>query len=123
LIPTLRPIAISILLVSSAAAISQTIPSAGNPYTATKKVTFIQKLADGTTISRVSTTIEARDSQGRTVQQTTMTGNRAKHRQHHSYGSSRPHNNRVVQSGETGHENAYAGASTITTTARTGKSG
>jgi hypothetical protein len=74
LIPTLRPIAISILLFSSAAAISQTIGSPGNPYTATRKVTFIQKLVDGTTITRVSTTTEARDSQGRTVQQSTMTG-------------------------------------------------
>ena len=38
------------------------------PYTATKKETFVQKLADGTTISRVNTTTEARDSQGRTMQ-------------------------------------------------------
>jgi hypothetical protein len=74
LILALRPIALSLLL-SSATVVAQTAGIANNPYTATKKATFIQKLADGTTISRVSTTIEARDSQGRTVQQTTMTGN------------------------------------------------
>jgi hypothetical protein len=72
LIPTLRRIAISLLLASSAAAVSQTIASAGNPYTATKKTTFIQKLADGTMITHENTSIEARDSQGRTMQQTSM---------------------------------------------------
>jgi hypothetical protein len=72
LIPISRPLALTVLLVSSAAAISQTIPSAGNPYTATKKTTFIQKLADGTTITHENTGTEARDSEGRTMQQTSM---------------------------------------------------
>ncbi len=74
MITTPRTLALSLLLFCSAAAISQTTGSAYNPYTATKKVTFVQKLADGTTISRVYTTNEARDSQGRTLQQTVMTG-------------------------------------------------
>jgi hypothetical protein len=74
LIPATRPLALTVLLVCSAAAIAQTVDSVGNPYTATEKVTLIQKLADGTTISHVSTTIRARDSQGRTMQQTPMPG-------------------------------------------------
>jgi hypothetical protein len=45
-----------------------------NPYSATKKTTLVQKLADGTTITRESTATEARDSLGRTVETTTMTG-------------------------------------------------
>jgi hypothetical protein len=72
LIPISRPLGLTVLLVSSAAAISQTIPSAGNPYTATKKTTFIQKLTDGTTITRENTSTEARDSQGKIMQQTSM---------------------------------------------------
>ena len=48
---------------------------ANNPYTATKKTTLVQKLADGTTITRVTTETEARDSQGRTMHhQQIMTG-------------------------------------------------
>jgi hypothetical protein len=39
------------------------------PYTATVKTTVVQKLADGTTITRVTTTKEARDSEGRTMHQ------------------------------------------------------
>ncbi|HEX4576977.1 MAG TPA: hypothetical protein VH117_06475 [Edaphobacter sp.] len=70
LIPAFRPVTLSILLVSSAAAIPQTPGYANNPYTATQKVSLVQKLVDGTTISRVNTTTEARDSQGRTMQQT-----------------------------------------------------
>jgi hypothetical protein len=72
--PAPRPLALSLLLLCSAAAISQTAGLVNNPYTATKKVAFVQKLADGTIITRVSTTTEARDSQGRTVQQFAMTG-------------------------------------------------
>jgi hypothetical protein len=41
------------------------------PYSATFKTTVVQKLADGTTITRVSTTREARDSQGRTLHEIT----------------------------------------------------
>jgi hypothetical protein len=74
LITTLRPAALSLLLFCSAAATSQTTGITNNPYTATKKITFVQKLADGTTITRVSTTTEARDSQGRTLQQTALSG-------------------------------------------------
>ena len=40
------------------------------PYSATVKATVVQKLADGTTITRVNTTKEARDSEGRTMRQT-----------------------------------------------------
>lgn len=72
--PSPRPLALSLLLLSSAAAIAQTAGIANSPYTATKKVTFVQKLGDGTIITRVSTTTEARDSQGRTVQQFAMQG-------------------------------------------------
>ncbi len=39
------------------------------PYSATVKTTFVQKLADGTTITRVRTTKEARDSEGRSMRQ------------------------------------------------------
>ncbi len=38
----------------------------GMPYTATRKTTRVQKLADGTTITTENTTKEARDSNGRT---------------------------------------------------------
>jgi hypothetical protein len=72
--PAPRTLALSLLLFCSAAAIAQTAGFANNPYTATKKVTFVQKLVDGTTITRVSTTTEARDSQGRTLQQSAVTG-------------------------------------------------
>jgi hypothetical protein len=37
------------------------------PYTATRKVTTVQKLANGATITHTSTSKEARDSQGRTM--------------------------------------------------------
>jgi hypothetical protein len=39
------------------------------PYSATVKTTAVQKLADGTTITKVRTTKEARDSEGRTMHQ------------------------------------------------------
>jgi hypothetical protein len=45
---------------------------ANKPYSATVKTTVVQKLADGTTITRVSTTKEARDSEGRTMHQTSL---------------------------------------------------
>jgi len=55
------------LLIFSSAAISQTYPGVQNfPYTVTKKNTSLQKLADGTILTRSSVTTEARDSQGRT---------------------------------------------------------
>jgi hypothetical protein len=69
LIPAIRPLALTVLLFSSVAAIAQTAASAGNPYTAVKKTTIIQKLAEGTTINRENSSTEARDSQGRTMQQ------------------------------------------------------
>jgi hypothetical protein len=45
---------------------------ANKPYSATVKTTFVQKLADGTTITRVSTNKEARDSEGRTMHQNSL---------------------------------------------------
>ena len=45
---------------------------ANKPYSATVKTTVVQKLADGTTITRVSATKEARDSEGRTMHQTSL---------------------------------------------------
>jgi hypothetical protein len=72
LIPAIRPLALTVLLFSSVAAIAQTVASAGNPYTAVKKTTIIQKLADGTTINRENSSTEARDSQGRTMVQSSM---------------------------------------------------
>jgi hypothetical protein len=39
------------------------------PYSATVKTTVVQKLADGTTITKVRTTKEARDSEGRSMHQ------------------------------------------------------
>jgi len=45
---------------------------ANKPYSATVKTTVVQKLADGTTIARVTTTKEARDSEGRTMHQTSL---------------------------------------------------
>jgi len=53
---------------------AQTTGTRSSPYSATKKTTLVQKLADGTTITHESTATEARDSQGRTVQTHTMTG-------------------------------------------------
>jgi hypothetical protein len=42
------------------------------PYSATVKTTFVQKLADGTTITNVTTTKEARDSEGRSMHQSSF---------------------------------------------------
>jgi hypothetical protein len=58
-------------LLSFVSVSAQTRGNPNSPYTATKKFTLVQKLADGTTITRESTSAEARDSQGRTVQSTT----------------------------------------------------
>lgn len=44
----------------------------GAPYSATRKTTRIQTLADGTTITHVTTEKEARDSQGRTYRETQL---------------------------------------------------
>lgn len=60
---TLRPVALTLLLLAATAAISQN-GITNSPYTATKKTTSIQKLVDGTTITRITTETEARDSQG-----------------------------------------------------------
>lgn len=72
--PSARRLALSLLLLCCGSAISQTAGYTNSPYTATKKISIIQKLADGTTLTRVSTTTEARDSQGRTMLQTSQTG-------------------------------------------------
>jgi len=44
----------------------------GQPYTVTQTTTTVQRLYDGTTITRTTTTKRARDSQGRTYQQNEM---------------------------------------------------
>ncbi len=44
----------------------------GAPYTATRKTTRVQTLANGTTITHVTTVKEARDSQGRTYRATQL---------------------------------------------------
>ncbi|WP_035359330.1 hypothetical protein, partial [Edaphobacter aggregans] len=61
----LAPAALSLFV---ATALCQMVGHPNLPYTATKKETFVQKLADGSTITRVNTKTEARDSQGRTMQ-------------------------------------------------------
>ncbi|RZU39811.1 hypothetical protein [Edaphobacter modestus] len=69
LIARIVPAALSfLLLASSVVANSQTIGWSTEPYTATKTETLVQKLADGTTMTQVSNLVEARDSQGRTMQ-------------------------------------------------------
>lgn len=71
----LRALALSMLLIDSAAAISQAVVQ-GTPYTVTKKTTHFQKIADGTIITRVETSLDARDSQGRTLHlDDNLTGN------------------------------------------------
>jgi hypothetical protein len=53
-------------------AVTAVHPFAGvtnRPYSATVKTTVVQQLADGTTITKVSTNKEARDSEGRTMHQ------------------------------------------------------
>jgi hypothetical protein len=47
-------------------------PVTGAPYTATRTITHVQVLANGTTISHVTTEKEARDSQGRTFRETNI---------------------------------------------------
>lgn len=77
----------ALVLASPTLALSQVVAAAGfpvasattnQPYTATEKVTHIQKLADGTTINSVGTNVEARDSQGRTMQRHEMIGGLSK---------------------------------------------
>lgn len=68
LIPSLRSLTVLLLIFGSGAVISQVYPGVQNsPYTVTKKNTSLQKLADGTTLTRSSVTTEVRDSQGRTL--------------------------------------------------------
>jgi len=47
-------------------------PVFGQPYTAERVVTTHQKLADGTTIEKVHSSLEARDSRGRTWEKTEL---------------------------------------------------
>jgi hypothetical protein len=55
-----------------------TVQAAKTPYTAEYKITHLQPLADGTTITRESTEVKALDSQGRRMTATTTTsGDRA----------------------------------------------
>ena len=74
LIHALRSFALSILFIAAASALCQMTGIQGMPYTATKKMTIVQRLADGTMINRVSTMLDARDSQGRTMHEDTMDG-------------------------------------------------
>jgi hypothetical protein len=74
LISALRSTALSLLFLSFVSVSAQTTGIQNSPYSATEKTTLVQKLADGTTITRESTATEARDSQGRTVRTTTMKG-------------------------------------------------
>jgi hypothetical protein len=63
-----RCLATAALFLFVATALCQMTGRTNLPYTATKKETYFQKLADGTTITRVNTITEARDSQGKTMQ-------------------------------------------------------
>jgi hypothetical protein len=74
LLSALRSTTLSLLLLAFVSVSAQTSGNRNSPYSANEKTTLVQKLADGTTITRESTATEARDSQGRTVRTTTMTG-------------------------------------------------
>ena len=54
-----------LLLAAPSLSLAQTPAIPNQPFTAVKKSTTIQKLADGTTITRFMNSTEARDSQGR----------------------------------------------------------
>jgi hypothetical protein len=59
---------LSIPLLATVAALAQSGPTTPNdPFVAIKKLVFVQKLADGTSINQESTMVEARDSAGRVV--------------------------------------------------------
>jgi hypothetical protein len=82
-------LALSILLSISAVAAGQPIgalvepqtaqPRAIQPYTMTQKTTTVQKLVDGTTITRITILKEAHDSQGRIYRQTKWIPEEAPH--------------------------------------------
>jgi hypothetical protein len=78
LIPTPRQLASllapTILLFASTATLAQPTAIQGSPYTAVEKIAFVQKLADGTTITRETTATMIRDSQGRTLRRETIPG-------------------------------------------------
>jgi hypothetical protein len=63
-----------IVVTNSIDVITQVPSSLQQPYTLSRKTSFVQKLADGTTISRTTTSREARDSQGRTYHENQMEG-------------------------------------------------
>jgi hypothetical protein len=68
--PRVRHLAVlSILLLATVVALPQggPLPATNQPFVAIKKLVFVQKLADGTTINQESTMVEARDSAGRVV--------------------------------------------------------
>jgi len=69
--PGVRHLAIlSMSFLATLAALPQSgpLPATSNqPFVAIKKLVFVQKLADGTTINQESTMVEARDSAGRVV--------------------------------------------------------
>jgi hypothetical protein len=55
------------------------------PYTVVKKTTTVQKLADGTTLTRITNTTEVRDSQGRSMQKHDLISTGAAEGQTHPY--------------------------------------
>jgi hypothetical protein len=63
-----------IVVTNSVDVIAQMPSSLQQPYTLSRKTSFVQKLADGTTISRTTTGKEARDSQGRTYHENQIEG-------------------------------------------------
>lgn len=65
----LRSAALALLLSSPSVVLSQSAGFSNSPYTATLKTTSVQRLVDGTTITRETTVQVARDSQGRTMRQ------------------------------------------------------
>jgi len=73
LIPARSLLALAIFhLTCSVAVLAQAAPVRYSPYTAIEKTTFIQKLADGTTILREANVTMLRDSQGRTLRKETV---------------------------------------------------
>jgi len=69
---THRLIAVFVLMLAAVGAQPQVAAVVGKPYVATEETTFLQHLADGTTIQRVTTRKEARDSEGRTRQEVAL---------------------------------------------------
>jgi hypothetical protein len=67
------PAASQVARAHTSATTQTNVQAAKTPYTAEYKVTRLQTLADGTTITRETTEVKALDSQGRRMTATTMT--------------------------------------------------